>query len=160
MAPFYGWCSTASRFEPLRGGSLLFTTKSTEIPGIYLLLRSAQQKKNLNENPQFRAFRFRIKKCFKCATHFQWKTAYGYFLTVKISLKTKSPVSLKYRFLILASKKDGENICFKVLYVNLSQKTLVLRKPYQKDFSKEKQTKYVKQTCTTNSCSGEFFIIQ
>ena len=29
MAPFfYGWCSTASRLEPLRGGSLLFTSKS------------------------------------------------------------------------------------------------------------------------------------
>ena len=27
MAPFYGWGSTAARLEPLRGGSLLFTTK-------------------------------------------------------------------------------------------------------------------------------------
>ena len=27
MTPFYGWGSTASRLEPLRGGSLLFTTK-------------------------------------------------------------------------------------------------------------------------------------
>ena len=35
MAPFYGWGSTAPRLEPLRGGSLLFTTKSPEIPGIY-----------------------------------------------------------------------------------------------------------------------------
>ena len=35
MAPFYGWGSTASRLEPLWGGSLLFTTKSPEIPGIY-----------------------------------------------------------------------------------------------------------------------------
>ena len=24
MAPFYGWDSTASRLQPLRGGSLLF----------------------------------------------------------------------------------------------------------------------------------------
>ena len=24
MAPFYGWGSTASRLEPLRGGSLFF----------------------------------------------------------------------------------------------------------------------------------------
>ena len=138
MAPFYGWCSTASRLEPLRGGSLLFTTKSTEIPGIYLLLRSAQQKKKLNEIPQFRAFRFRIKKCFKCATHFQWKTAYGYFLTVKISLKTKSPVSLKYRFLILASKKDGENICFKVLYVKPFAEDTCFEKTLPKGFLKRK----------------------
>ena len=29
MAPFYGWCSTLSRLEPLRGGSLLFTTSLT-----------------------------------------------------------------------------------------------------------------------------------
>ena len=27
MAPFYGWGSTASRLQPLQGGSLLFTTK-------------------------------------------------------------------------------------------------------------------------------------
>ena len=27
MAPFYGWGSTASRLQPLRGGSLLFTTQ-------------------------------------------------------------------------------------------------------------------------------------
>ena len=33
MAPFYGWGSIASRQEPLRGGSLLFTTKFPEIPG-------------------------------------------------------------------------------------------------------------------------------
>ena len=32
MAPFYGWGSTASRLEPLRGCSLLFTTKFPEIP--------------------------------------------------------------------------------------------------------------------------------
>ena len=33
MAPFYGWGSTASRLAPLRGGSLLFTTKFPDIPG-------------------------------------------------------------------------------------------------------------------------------
>ena len=33
MAPFYGWGSTASRLQPLRGGSLLFTTQFPEIPG-------------------------------------------------------------------------------------------------------------------------------
>ena len=32
MVPFHEWGSTASRLEPLRGGSLLFTTKLTEIP--------------------------------------------------------------------------------------------------------------------------------
>ena len=32
MAPFYGWGSTASRVEPLRGGSLLFTSKFPETP--------------------------------------------------------------------------------------------------------------------------------
>ena len=31
MAPFYGWGSTASRLQPLRGGSLLFTI---QFPGI------------------------------------------------------------------------------------------------------------------------------
>ena len=37
MAHFYGWGSTASRLEPLRGGSLLFTTKSPEIPGTHFI---------------------------------------------------------------------------------------------------------------------------
>ena len=36
MAPFYGWGSTASRLEQLRG-SLLFTTKSSEIPGTHFI---------------------------------------------------------------------------------------------------------------------------
>ena len=35
MAPFYGWGSTASRLEPLLGGSLLFTTKFPEISGTH-----------------------------------------------------------------------------------------------------------------------------
>ena len=35
MAPFYGWGSTASRLEPLRGGSLLFTTKFPEMSGTH-----------------------------------------------------------------------------------------------------------------------------
>ena len=33
MASFYGWGSTASRLEPLRGGNLLFTTKFPDISG-------------------------------------------------------------------------------------------------------------------------------
>ena len=35
MAPFYGQGSTASRLEPLRGGSLLFTTKFPENSGTH-----------------------------------------------------------------------------------------------------------------------------
>ena len=34
---FYGWCSTASRLEPLWGGSLLFTTTFPEIPGTHFI---------------------------------------------------------------------------------------------------------------------------
>ena len=37
MAPFYGWVSTASRLEPLRGGSLLFTIKFPETPGTHFI---------------------------------------------------------------------------------------------------------------------------
>ena len=37
MAPFYGWGSTASRLEPLREGSLLFTTESPEIAGTHFI---------------------------------------------------------------------------------------------------------------------------
>ena len=36
-APFYGWASTASRLKPLRGGSLLFTSKFPEIAGTRLI---------------------------------------------------------------------------------------------------------------------------
>ena len=35
MAPFYGWGSTGSGLQPLRGGSLLFTTKFLEISGTH-----------------------------------------------------------------------------------------------------------------------------
>ena len=37
MAPFYGWGWTASRLEPLWGGSSLFTTKFPEIPGTHFI---------------------------------------------------------------------------------------------------------------------------
>ena len=35
MAPFYGWRSAASTLQPLRAGSLLFTTKFPEISGTH-----------------------------------------------------------------------------------------------------------------------------
>ena len=35
MAPFYGWGSTSSGLEQLRGGNLLFTTKFPEISGTH-----------------------------------------------------------------------------------------------------------------------------
>ena len=37
MAPFYGWGSTASRLEPLQGGSLLLTTNFPDIPGTHFI---------------------------------------------------------------------------------------------------------------------------
>ena len=37
MAPFYGWGSTGSRLEPIQGISLLFTTKSPEIPSTHFI---------------------------------------------------------------------------------------------------------------------------
>ena len=37
MAPFYGWGSTASRLQPLRGGSLLFTIQFPEILGTHFI---------------------------------------------------------------------------------------------------------------------------
>ena len=37
MVSFYGWGSTASRLESLRGGSLLSTTKFPDIPGTYFI---------------------------------------------------------------------------------------------------------------------------
>ena len=37
MAPLYGWGSTASRLQPLRGGSLLFTIQFPEILGTHFI---------------------------------------------------------------------------------------------------------------------------
>ena len=37
MTPFYGWGSTDPNLEPLRGGSLIFTTKFPEIPATYFI---------------------------------------------------------------------------------------------------------------------------
>ena len=37
MAPFYGWGSTASRLQPLQGGSLLSTIQFPEIPGTHFI---------------------------------------------------------------------------------------------------------------------------
>ena len=37
MTPFYGWGSAASRLQPLRGGSLLFTIHFPEIPGTHFI---------------------------------------------------------------------------------------------------------------------------
>ena len=34
---FHGWGSTASRLQPLRGGSLLFTIQFPEIPGTHFI---------------------------------------------------------------------------------------------------------------------------
>ena len=37
MATFYGWGSTASKLQPLRGGSLLFTIQFPEIAGTHFI---------------------------------------------------------------------------------------------------------------------------
>ena len=37
MAPFYGRGSSASRLEPLQGGSLLFTTQFPKIPDTHFI---------------------------------------------------------------------------------------------------------------------------
>ena len=50
MAPFYGWGSTASRLEPLRGGSLLFTTKSIKV---YVFLLNLLNYKEHNQTNDF-----------------------------------------------------------------------------------------------------------
>ena len=54
MAPFYGWGSTASRLEPLRGGSVLFTTMSPEISGTHFIdLRRMKAKSTLEPSSDF-----------------------------------------------------------------------------------------------------------
>ena len=51
MAPFYGWGSTASRLEQLRGGSLLFITKFPEISGTHLPTSERQKAELTLEQP-------------------------------------------------------------------------------------------------------------
>ena len=41
----YGWGSTASRPEPLQGGSLLFTTKFPKIPGTHFRTHFGNQSR-------------------------------------------------------------------------------------------------------------------
>ena len=47
MAPFYGWISTASRLESLRGGSLLFTTTfyQHKVAKQYIFMTALQKDK-------------------------------------------------------------------------------------------------------------------
>ena len=54
MAPFYGWGSTASRLEPLRGDSLLFTTKFPEhqITKHQIIISSQSIKSQEKENDE------------------------------------------------------------------------------------------------------------
>ena len=42
MTPFYRWGSTASRLKPLRGGSLLFTTKLSSYKFLVLVLSTSE----------------------------------------------------------------------------------------------------------------------
>ena len=50
MAPFHGWGSTASKLEPLRGGSLLFTTKFAEVSGTHFVDRLVPDPFIKNQN--------------------------------------------------------------------------------------------------------------
>ena len=47
MASSYGWGSTASRLQPLRGGSLLFTIQFPEIPGISLKISQSNNTQQI-----------------------------------------------------------------------------------------------------------------
>ena len=51
MAPYYGWGSTASRLEPLRGGSLRFTTKFPETPGAHFVDPEGWKAESTLESP-------------------------------------------------------------------------------------------------------------
>ena len=57
MAPFYGWDSTALRLDPLWRGSLLFTTKTTEIPGTHFINFEGWKAESTFE-PSSRSFDF------------------------------------------------------------------------------------------------------
>ena len=50
MAPFYGWGSTASRLEPLQGGSLLFTKNFLQKLSTLVNLTKATRKLKFHFN--------------------------------------------------------------------------------------------------------------
>ena len=52
MALFHGWGSTASRLEPLWGGSLLFTIKFPEIAGTHFLSNSQRRTTQISKSDQ------------------------------------------------------------------------------------------------------------
>ena len=73
MAPFYGWCSTASRLEPLRGGSLLFTMTSMILkllPGSFGI--SEPQKQMRLHIIQHSAEDFSIQRKREKIVHEKW----------------------------------------------------------------------------------------
>ena len=51
MTSFYGWGSTASKLDPLRGGSLLFTTKFLEIQVLILSTSKGWKAESTLEPP-------------------------------------------------------------------------------------------------------------
>ena len=54
MALSYGWGSTASRLQPLRGGSLLFTIQFPEIHGTHFIdLRRMKGQVDLGDTKWF-----------------------------------------------------------------------------------------------------------
>ena len=65
MAPFYGWGSNASRLEPLRGGSLLFTKK------IYSVSKRSKTTLEIREKLINKPI---INKFFKDCTYYRKKT--------------------------------------------------------------------------------------
>ena len=76
MAPFYGWGSTASRLEPLRGGSLLFTTKFPEIPGTHFVnLRVNHGANHEHRTPGLAIQHLNHFSRFKIPTFFDIKSA-------------------------------------------------------------------------------------
>ena len=60
MVPFYEWGSTASRLVPLRGGSLLFTTKFPNIYGTHFMDLTSLCF-NYLKNKMVRAFYYMLK---------------------------------------------------------------------------------------------------
>ena len=52
MAPFYGWGSTASRLEPLRGGSLPITTKKNRVKLRFVRTEKEQSKIEIYNNKE------------------------------------------------------------------------------------------------------------
>ena len=129
MVTIYGWGSTALRLEPLWGGSLLFTTKFSEIPGIYSFYRPSSHPVVLNTGP------------------LDWESS---DLTTRLLLHGKNDYQVKHH--LLYNIKELVNLC------NEEHKAELKYYQIREIISSEKHTDFQSETskddCRCETCEN------